>query len=166
MMVVLLNHSRRDVCRRVFHFLCLDLLYNIVIMENHININKNMSKEAIGNLVERIIGCVAEELSNVEFGNHDLIEIDRVLSEKYRHFFTETQKRELRYILDTISHRIGDVVWKNRALKSHFADYLTPLTQTIEKSQDDVSVEALFNALQVYLDVEIPKICTTTGEVS
>lgn len=125
-----------------------------------------MSKEAIGNLVERMIGCVAEELSNVEFGNHDLIEIDRVLSEKYRNFFTETQKRELRYMLDTISHRLGDVVWKNRALKTHFHEYLTPLTQTIETSQNEVSVEALFKALQVYLDEEIPKICTTTGKVS
>ncbi len=125
-----------------------------------------MSKEAIGNLVERVIGCVAEELGNVEFGIHDLIEIDRVLSEKYRHFFTKDQGRELRSLLHNISHKLSDIVWKNRELKSHFADYLTPLTQTIEKSQDDVSVEALFNALQVYLDVEIPKICTTTGSVS
>lgn len=130
-----------------------------------------MSKEAIGNLVERMIGCVAEELSNVEFGNHDLIEIDRVLSEKYRNFFTETQKRELRYMLDTIAHRLGDVVWKDRELKTHFHEYLTPLTQTIEylnteTSQNEVSVEALFKALQVYLDEEIPKIGTTTGKVS
>ncbi len=114
--------------------------------------------QVTGSLIERIIGCVTEEVDNIEFGRHDFINIDRVISEKYCCFFTVEQKKVLRSILHTIAYELSGIVWKDRELKEHFKLYLSQFRKNIEISENNISVEDIFIVLNSYVEKELPLI--------
>ena len=73
-------------------------------------------------LIKRIMRIINEEVFLLEIGNHEPLNIDEELGD-YKVEFTDSQKRRLKYIIESIANEQGDSIYQKK-LQDDLQNYL------------------------------------------